>query len=101
MNETALTRAKVIRTDAPGTYWLETYGCQMNMAESFALEAGLKELGYTPASSAKEADIVVLNTCSVRKTAEDRIFGRLGLFASLKKKSNIFACLLLAAWRNV
>lgn len=69
-------------------YWLETYGCQMNMAESAALEGVLKEKGLIPAGSPEEADMVILNTCSVRQTAEDRIYGRLGFYTALKKKKN-------------
>jgi tRNA-2-methylthio-N6-dimethylallyladenosine synthase len=66
------------------TYWLETYGCQMNKAESGFLEYELQQRGWSPAGSPAEAEVVVLNTCSVRKTAEDRIWGRLGFFKTQK-----------------
>lgn len=65
-------------------YWLETYGCQMNFAESNSLEAMLEGIGYAKAQRAEDADAVILNTCSVRKSAEDRIWGRLGYFHHLK-----------------
>ncbi|MHC1693374.1 MAG: tRNA (N6-isopentenyl adenosine(37)-C2)-methylthiotransferase MiaB [Sphaerochaetaceae bacterium] len=65
-------------------YWLETYGCQMNTAESNALEMTLQASGIVAASCAEEADCVILNTCSVRKTAENRIWGRIGFFQHLK-----------------
>lgn len=68
------------------TYWLETYGCQMNKAESGFLEYELQERGWLRAGSPAEAQVVVLNTCSVRKTAEDRIWGRLGFFKAEKKR---------------
>ena len=68
------------------TYWLETYGCQMNKAESGFLEYKLQERGWLQAGSPAEAEVVVLNTCSVRKTAEDRIWGRLGFFKAEKKR---------------
>ena len=68
------------------TYFFETYGCQMNKAESAALELVLKERGWTAAGSGEEADLVLLNTCSVRATAEQRVMGRIALYASLKKK---------------
>jgi tRNA-2-methylthio-N6-dimethylallyladenosine synthase len=68
------------------TYWLETYGCQMNKAESGYLEYELQDRGWSRAGSPAEASIVVLNTCSVRKTAEDRIWGRLGFFKAQKKR---------------
>ena len=67
-------------------YWLETYGCQMNVAESASLETSLRQKGWTPAAAPEEADLVLLNTCSVRKTAENRIWGRLGFFKSLKEQ---------------
>ena len=67
-------------------YWIETYGCQMNKAESAALELELRGLGLVPASGDTEADLVLLNTCSVRQTAENRIWGRLGHYRRLKGK---------------
>jgi tRNA-2-methylthio-N6-dimethylallyladenosine synthase len=70
------------------TYFFETYGCQMNKAESAALELVLKERGWTAAPSGEDADLVLLNTCSVRATAEQRVMGRLALYAALKKKRN-------------
>ena len=68
----------------PEKYWLETYGCQMNFAESNAMEIEFASAGYVPALSPEEADIAILNTCSVRQTAENRIWGRLGFFQHLK-----------------
>ncbi len=68
------------------TYWLETYGCQMNVAESNALELQLKGAGLVPASHAEDADCAILNTCTVRKSADNRIWGRLGYFAYIKSK---------------
>ncbi|MDD2296907.1 MAG: tRNA (N6-isopentenyl adenosine(37)-C2)-methylthiotransferase MiaB [Sphaerochaetaceae bacterium] len=70
-------------------YWLETYGCQMNTAESNALEAALQAAGMQPAAKVEEADCAILNTCSVRKTAETRIWGRIGYFKHLKETQDI------------
>jgi len=67
-----------------GKYWIETYGCQMNVAETASLELALKGGGWSPAETEDQADLVVLNTCSVRKTAENRIWGRLGYYKSRK-----------------
>jgi tRNA-2-methylthio-N6-dimethylallyladenosine synthase len=67
-------------------YFFETYGCQMNSAESAALGLVCRERGWTAAPDGESADLVLLNTCSVRATAEQRVFGRLALYASLKKK---------------
>jgi tRNA-2-methylthio-N6-dimethylallyladenosine synthase len=65
--------------------WLETYGCQMNKAESESLLLDLARDGWSPAGSEDEADLVILNTCSVRETAEQRIRGRLGHFRHAKR----------------
>jgi tRNA-2-methylthio-N6-dimethylallyladenosine synthase len=67
------------------TYFFETYGCQMNSAESAALELVLSERGWDRAASGEKADLVLLNTCSVRETAETRVRGRLAQYAALKK----------------
>ncbi len=66
------------------TYFFETYGCQMNIAESAAVEQLLISRGWTRSPEVQRADMVIINTCSVRQTAENRIFGRLGYFAGLK-----------------
>ena len=68
------------------TYFFETYGCQMNKAESAALETELKKRGWMLAVNAENADLVLVNTCSVRATAETRVMGRLAHFAAEKKK---------------
>lgn len=72
------------------TYFFETYGCQMNFAESASVERLLATRGWTPAGSADDADLVLLNTCAVRITAETRVFGRLAYFAAQKKRRSFF-----------
>ncbi|MCI5524135.1 MAG: tRNA (N6-isopentenyl adenosine(37)-C2)-methylthiotransferase MiaB [Spirochaetia bacterium] len=66
-------------------YFFETYGCEMNIAESASVEQILISRGWTKAENCESADMVVINTCSVRATAETRIFGRLGFYTGLKK----------------
>ena len=66
------------------TYFFETYGCEMNIAESAAVEQLLIARGWKQAESAQVADMAIINTCSVRETAENRIMGRLGWFNGLK-----------------
>ncbi len=68
------------------TYYIETYGCQMNTAESNSLEAILQGAGMTACYRQEDADIAVINTCSVRQSAENRIWGRLGSYNPIKKK---------------
>ncbi|MDR2150334.1 MAG: tRNA (N6-isopentenyl adenosine(37)-C2)-methylthiotransferase MiaB [Spirochaetaceae bacterium] len=68
------------------TYFIETYGCQMNKAESAALVLVLHEQGWSAAPSGADADLVLINTCTVRATAETRVRGRVAFYAALKKK---------------
>lgn len=60
----------------------------MNFAESAALELLLRERGWVTAIGIQRCDLLIINTCSVRITAETRVFGRLGLFSAMKKKRN-------------
>jgi len=64
---------------------METYGCQMNKAESESILMSLTADGWTEGESEADADLVILNTCSVRETAEERIRGRLGHYRHAKK----------------
>lgn len=66
------------------TYFFETYGCEMNIAESAAVEQLFLARGWKKSESAQTADVAVINTCSIRETAENRILGRLGWFSGLK-----------------
>lgn len=66
--------------------FIETYGCQMNVADSEVVAAILQKKNYQIAGSAEEADAVFLNTCSIRDNAEQRIWGRLNQYKHLKKK---------------
>jgi tRNA-2-methylthio-N6-dimethylallyladenosine synthase len=68
------------------TYFMETYGCQMNKAESAALVLTLHERGWTAAEAGEAADMVLINTCVVRATAETRAWGRIAHYVALKKK---------------
>ncbi|MEM6992444.1 MAG: tRNA (N6-isopentenyl adenosine(37)-C2)-methylthiotransferase MiaB [Myxococcota bacterium] len=61
--------------DAPGVY-LETFGCQMNEADSALIAGRLAEGGYRRVTAPGEADVVLINTCAVREKAEDRVWGR-------------------------
>ncbi len=58
-------------------YFIETYGCQMNVADSETVSGILKREGFRPVSSIHHADIIIFNTCTVRQHAEDRVIGRL------------------------
>lgn len=62
----------------PKTYVIETFGCQMNVHDSERLAGLLEESGYEPAVGPEAPDVVVVNTCSVREHAEDKLYSRLG-----------------------
>src|SRR5512135_2924624 len=64
--------------------YLETYGCQMNVADSQTVNAVLRRAGYGSASRPEDADVILLNTCAIREHAEDRVIGRLSDLARLK-----------------
>ncbi len=70
-------------------FFIENYGCQMNVSESDSLRNLLIENGHQEAAAPSEAEVVIINTCSVRKTAEERIEGRLGYYRGLKEKKRI------------
>ena len=67
--------------------FIETYGCQMNVADSEVVASVMQLAGYSICNSPNEADAVFLNTCSVRDNAEQRIYGRLQFLRSLRKRN--------------
>ncbi len=71
----------------PKRVYIETYGCQMNEADSELVGGILAGHGYTFTSELSDADVVLVNTCAVRDNAEVRVRGRLGLFSTYKKRN--------------
>ncbi|MEA3350878.1 MAG: tRNA (N6-isopentenyl adenosine(37)-C2)-methylthiotransferase MiaB [Chloroflexota bacterium] len=75
-------------------YHIWTSGCQMNVADSRRVAAALEELGYTPTRLAEDADVIVMNTCVVRQSAEDKAYGRLSSLKPLENAViNVMGCL--------
>ena len=79
-------------------YYLWTEGCKMNVADSQRVAAALERLGYLAASRPAEADVIVLNTCVVRQSAEDKAAGYLSSLRPLKEKRadmviNLMGCM--------
>ena len=66
--------------------FIETYGCQMNVADSEVVASIMKMDGYAVTDKIEDADAIFVNTCSVRDNAEQKIYGRLQYFQSLKRK---------------
>jgi tRNA-2-methylthio-N6-dimethylallyladenosine synthase len=71
--------------DAPRVY-VETYGCQMNVADSDLIGSVLADAGYAVAARADEADVIVVNTCAVREKAEERVIARAGELGAVKRR---------------
>ena len=67
-----------------GRYLIQTFGCQMNEHDSERLAGVLETDGYEPAAEARDAEVVVLNTCAVRENADNRLYGALGHLKPLK-----------------
>ena len=65
--------------------FIETYGCQMNVADSEVVAAVMATVGYEMTDDLESADAVLLNTCSIRDNAEQKIYSRLQYMASLER----------------
>lgn len=66
---------------------VKTYGCQQNVSDGEKLSGMLENMGYFLTEDEEKANIIVINTCAIRKNAENRIFGNIGALKSLKKKN--------------
>jgi tRNA-2-methylthio-N6-dimethylallyladenosine synthase len=83
---------------APMKYHIWTEGCQMNVADSMRVASSLEKLGYHITNKPADADVIILNTCVVRQSAEDKAIGRLSSLKPLKTKNpdlviNLMGCL--------
>lgn len=74
------------KSDKDKKLFVETYGCQMNVADSEVVASVLGQAGYVSADSPEDADAILLNTCSIRDNAEQKIVNRLQYLASLRKR---------------
>jgi tRNA-2-methylthio-N6-dimethylallyladenosine synthase len=68
------------------TYFLETFGCQMNVLDSQLVAGSLRTMGYRLTGRMNRADLVLFNTCSVRQHAEDKVYARLGILRETKRE---------------
>ena len=76
---------RLIRATTPRTFHVWTIGCQMNVAESAAITSALQQRGLKPVPAMDDAELVVLNSCTVRESAEQRVQGTLHLLAHRKR----------------
>ncbi len=70
-----------------GSYWITTFGCQMNKADSERMAGILEVMGYKKATAELEADLVLYNTCTIRDNAEQKVYSYLGKQAQRKRKN--------------
>ena len=82
---TLLAETATLDREARRTYEVRTYGCQMNVHDSERLSGSLEAAGYVRAESG-QADVVVINTCAVRENADNKLYGNLGILASIKRE---------------
>lgn len=82
--------------------YIESYGCQMNFSDSEIVASILVDNGFETTKDYKEADVVFINTCSIRENAEQRVRNRLKEFESAKaKKIQEWSLASWAVWRSV
>lgn len=84
-NEIGQLMDKVKDLHGGSRYLIETHGCQMNEHDSEKIAYLLESMGYVPAQDQEDADLILINTCSVRHSAEDKVYGRLGALKHYKK----------------
>ena len=75
-----------IQAATEGMIYIETYGCQMNINDSEVVASILQANGYGITESMEQADVILVNTCSIRENAETRVWGRLNVFRQQKRK---------------
>ena len=71
------------------TYYVKTYGCQMNEHDSENIRAILEEIGFKPSNDIYNSDLVILNTCAIRENAHNKVFGLLGRIKHNKESKNV------------
>ena len=87
-------------------YFIQTFGCAMNSADSEKVNMLMLQSGFIKTNDWKQAELVILNTCSVRQKWEDRVFGFLGEIKKYAKKENkniltaITGCMVRRTWMN-
>src|SRR5436190_24311146 len=78
---------------ADKTFYLETFGCQMNVHDSEKVVGTLMQQGYRQVQTVEEAGLVLYNTCSIRDKAEQKVFNRLSDYKKYKAQGKIFGVL--------
>ncbi len=74
-----------LQLEKPPAYYIITYGCQMNVRDSEIMSGLLEAMGYCAAANPEDASVILFNTCSVRHSAENKVYGKLGEINVLKR----------------
>ena len=82
-------KAKVTKSPMARKYLIETFGCQMNIHDSERMAGLLEQAGYEATGDDHEADVIVINTCSVRERAEEKLFTRLGEIREMSRTEGL------------
>ena len=82
------------------TFYIETFGCQMNVHDSEKVAGVLMARGYRPVESHQDADIILYNTCSIREKAAQKVFSRLGAFRKAGGEPIIKSLVCSVVWRS-
>ncbi|MGA8344869.1 MAG: tRNA (N6-isopentenyl adenosine(37)-C2)-methylthiotransferase MiaB, partial [Candidatus Sulfotelmatobacter sp.] len=83
----------VPQEDSQKTFYLETFGCQMNVHDSEKVVGTLLQEGYRQVETVEQADLVLYNTCSIRDKAEQKVFNRLADYKKYKAQGKTFGVL--------
>ena len=83
--------SRILSTQQPKTFFIETFGCQMNFHDSEKVAGSLVSQGYRQVETVDEADLIFYNTCSIRDKAEQKVFHRLDNYKKLRKQGKQFA----------
>ena len=84
----SLAKANLKKTEAKNKLYIQSYGCQMNFADSEVVASILEEEGYTTTTDPQQANLILINTCSIREKAEQTVRKRLEFYNSIKQKNN-------------
>lgn len=85
--------AVAVNSPPSKTFWLETFGCQMNVHDSERIAGTLMAYGYRPVEAMEQADFILFNTCSIRDKAAQKVFSRLAQFKALRRDGKRFGVL--------
>lgn len=88
---TASEKAMIKKTDFPLKFFIETYGCQMNVSDSEIVSSLLVSAGHSIATDIETADVILTNTCAIRENAEAKVWHRLKYFQSIRRKNKTLA----------